>query len=129
MPSQTDIFIKQITLIAKEEKRPPLGIPEKGERNIGFASVSLRLENTQEEKVIILIKSIEIRNIIDGKPQDFNWSTQEISLKPLENAEVMFDLTNKTGYIGQDKVKAIVVYEIGDKVHSIESEAVEVKKR
>ncbi|MCU0536774.1 MAG: hypothetical protein MUD14_23035 [Hydrococcus sp. Prado102] len=129
MSSQTDTFIKQITLVAKEEKRPALGIPQKSERDIGFASVFLRLENSKEEKVNLLIKTIEIRHLTDAKSLNFNWSIQEISLKPLENSEVVFDLTNKTGYIGQDKVKAFVTYQIGEQVHSVESEAVEVKRR
>jgi hypothetical protein len=38
MSSQTDTYIERITLIAREEKRVPLGIPQNNERNIGFAS-------------------------------------------------------------------------------------------
>jgi hypothetical protein len=129
MTSETDNFIKNVTLIAREEKRPPLGIPQNPNRDIGFASIFLRIENPTEENANILIINIEIRNAFDERLQSFSQSPQEISLKPLENSEMVFNLTNKTGYSGQEKVKAVVTYQVGKKVNLIESEAVEVSRR
>jgi hypothetical protein len=119
-----DNLIQNVTLVPKVERIPPLGVPQNRDRDIGFASVFVRLENPQEANATVMIKSIEIRSATNGQLQDFNQPPQTIELKPLENSEIVFHLTNKTGYIGLDKVKAIVTYQIGDRVVSIESEAV-----
>ncbi|BAY26377.1 hypothetical protein NIES2100_61920 [Calothrix sp. NIES-2100] len=119
-------LLKKVTLIAKEQKLPPLGVPIDPQRNIGFASVLIRLENPQETPVTVTITKIEIRNSSDGQLQDFTQTPQVIELKPLENSELAFQLTNKNGYVGKDKVKAIVSYEIENQSRAIASEAVEV---
>jgi hypothetical protein len=41
---------------------------------------------------------------------------------------VVLQLTNKIGYIGSDKVKAIVTYKIAENISIIESEPVEVSR-
>ncbi|MCF2149338.1 hypothetical protein IQ276_023485 [Desmonostoc muscorum LEGE 12446] len=119
-------LVKKVTLIAREENLPPLGVPVDPQRNIGFASVFVRLENPQETPVTVTITKVEIRNLSDGKLQDFQQTPQKIELKPLENSELAFQLTNKRGYAGKDKVKAIVTYQIEDQSSIIESDAVEV---
>jgi hypothetical protein len=123
--NNTDL-LKKVTLIAREQKLPPLGVPADPQRNIGFASVLIRLENPQETPVTVTITKIEIRNSSDGQLQDFTQTPRVIELKPLENSELAFQLTNKNGYIGKDKVKAIVSYEIENQSRAIASEAVEV---
>lgn len=121
-------LVKKVTLIAREQNLPPLGVPVDPQRNIGFASVFLRLENPQATPITVTITKVEIRNLSDGKLQDFQQLPQEIKLKPLENSEVVFQLANKTGYIGKDKVKVVVSYKIGEKMSIIESESVEVSR-
>jgi hypothetical protein len=71
---------------------------------------------------------VEIRSLSNGELQNFQQSLQEIQLKPLENSEVVLQLINKSGYAAKDKVKAIVTYQIGDKISIIESEPVEVSR-
>jgi hypothetical protein len=129
MSDQTVVSIKSIRLLVREERISPPGIPPQANRDIGFASVFIHLENHCEENVTFVIQKIEIRNVSDGRLQAFSQPPQEIQLKPLEISEVVFHLTNKTGYSGQDKVKAIVTYQIGDRVNVIESEPVEVNRR
>lgn len=74
------------------------------------------------------VNRVEIRNVSDDTLQPFSQPPQEIYLKPLENSKISFDLTNKTGYIGRDRVKAVVTYQIGDRLNVIESEPVEVDR-
>jgi len=119
-------LVKKVTLVAREENLPPLGVPIDPQRNIGFASVFLRLENPQLTPVTVTVTKVEIRNLSNEELQSFQHSPQEIQLKPLENSEVVLQLTNKSGYIGRDQVKAIVTYEIAEKTSIIESTAVEV---
>jgi hypothetical protein len=121
--------VKIIQLIPKQENKPPLGVPQKDARDVGFATVILGLENPQETEVAIAIQKIEIRNVSDEKLQDFNLNKlpQTIKLKPLENSQIAFHLSNQTGYQGSDRVRAVVTYQIDDSVISIESEPVEVK--
>ncbi|WP_334949428.1 hypothetical protein [Nostoc sp.] len=119
-------LIKKVTLIARQENLPPLGIPHNPQRNIGFASVFIRLENPQTNSVTIKISQVEIRNLLDGKLQNFQFQYKEIELKPLENSEIVVELTNKSGYTGHDRVKAVVTYHIENQSKTIESEAVAV---
>ena len=121
-------LVKKVTLIAREENLPPLGVPIDPQRNIGFASVFLGLENPQLTPVTVTVTKVEIRSLSSGKLQNFQHSTQEIKLKPLENSQVVLQLTNKIGYIGSDKVKAIVTYNIAENISIIESEPVEVSR-
>lgn len=93
-----------------------------------FASVFLRIENTKKENAHLVMQSIEIRNATDGRVQMANQNPQEIRLKPLEKYENVFRLTNKTGYSGRDRVKAVISYKIKDRVHIIESSPVEVDR-
>ena len=120
------VLVKKVTLIAREQNLPPLGVPVDPQRNIGFASVLIRLENPQITPTTVTITKVEIRNLSDGKLQDFQQISQEIQLKPLENSEVVLQLANKSGYAGEDKIKAIVTYKIENQSSILESEAVEV---
>lgn len=129
MPSVTGISIKSVTLTAREENRPPVGVPPNQKRDIGFASVFLRIENSREENATLLIERIEIRNVSDDSIQIASQFPQSIRLQPLENSENAFYLTNKIGYSGQDKVKAVITYEVGTQVHVIESDPVDVERR
>ncbi|MGB3421982.1 MAG: hypothetical protein WBA52_16405 [Dolichospermum sp.] len=121
-------LVKKVILIAREENLPPLGVPIDPQRNIGFASVFLRLENPQLTPVTVTVTKVEIRNLSNEELQSFQHSPQEIQLKPLENSEVVLQLTNKSGYIGRDQVKAIVTYKIAEETNIIESEPVEVSR-
>ncbi|MFM6200094.1 MAG: hypothetical protein ACKPE1_13300, partial [Dolichospermum sp.] len=78
--------------------------------------------------VTVRVTKVEIRNLSNEELQSFQHSPQEIQLKPLENSEVVLQLTNKSGYIGSDKVKAIVTYKIAEETNIIESEPVEVSR-
>lgn len=126
MPSIRNVAIRSITLQAREEIQPPVGIPPRPNRDIGFATVFLRVENPKQEDATLIVKSVEIRNVSDGARQDFSQPAQAINLRPLENSELAFHLTNKTGYSGQDRVKAVVTYEVGEQLLVIESDPVEV---
>lgn len=124
--TNTVSLVKKVTLLAREETVPPLGVTVDPQRNIGFASVFLRLENPQASPITVTITKVEIRNISDNQLQDFHQLPQEIHLKPLENSEIVFNLTNKHGYIGKDQVKAVVTYQVADQTSMIESDTVEI---
>ena len=118
----------KVSLLSRENKLPPVGIPNQSNRDIGFATVFLSLENHQEKNQTVTIKNIEIRNASDLQLQSFSFETRQIELKPLENSVIDIHLANKIGYVGEDPVKAIVTYQIGSQVNVIESEAVEVEQ-
>lgn len=120
--------VKNVTLLAREEKSPPPGKAPTSNRAIGLASVFIRLENTQEKDINLIIKSIQIQSVADGSVQVASQSPQEVRLRPLENSENVFHLTNKTGYSGQGQVKAVITYQLEDQVAVIESSPVEVKR-
>lgn len=126
--TSSNLEIKIVTLLAREEKSPPPGKAPTSNRDIGFASVFIRLENTQEKDTNLIIKSIKIQSVADGSLQMASQYPQEIRLKPLENSENAFHLTNKTGYSRQGQVKAVITYQLGDQVSVIESSPVEVER-
>ncbi|MUG96599.1 hypothetical protein F7734_31390 [Scytonema sp. UIC 10036] len=126
-PNQ-NIEIQSVTLLAKEQKNSPIGQPPTSNRDIGFASVFFRLSNTVEKDSKITILSIKIVNVKDEQLQDFAYSQKEITLRPLQNSEIPFYLTNKTGYLGSDKVKAVITYQIGNQIRFVESEPVTVER-
>ena len=121
------VMIK-VSLLSQENKLPPLGIPPQPNRDIGFATVFVSLENHQMKNQTVIIKKIEVRNVSDRKLQSFSFQPKRIELKPLENSVIDIHLTNKIGYSGKDRVKAIITYQIGEEVNKIESEAVEVDR-
>jgi hypothetical protein len=114
--------------IATEENLQPLGINTQRDRDIGFASVFIRLENNINSNQVVTIQNLEVVNVNDGKLQPFDFRPQQIHLNPLEYATLDLHLTNKTGYVGQDKVKAIVTYQIGDQVNIAESAPVAIDR-
>jgi hypothetical protein len=126
MSELVKVIISQ--LIAREEIRPPLGISPQPNRDIGFASIFVNLENHQDINQSVTIQKIEIRNIGDNRLQFFTFESRRIELKPLENSVIDIQLTNKTGYVGQGKVKAIVTYQVGNQVEKIESEVVDIDR-
>jgi hypothetical protein len=129
MSSTQGIVVKTVNLISTEEKKPPIGTTVKPNRDIGFASVFLSLENQNLADANFVIKSIEIRNVSDNSLQNFQSICETVKLKPLENSTVAFNLTNKTGYKTNGKVKAIIKYQLGSQIKKVESPAVEVDKK
>ncbi|AFY31974.1 hypothetical protein [Calothrix sp. PCC 7507] len=123
-----DIQVVKITLLAREEKMPPIGELAHPNRDIGFASVFIRLTNLKESDSKITIQNIKIVNVNNGTSQNFSFSPKKIVLHPLENSEQVFHLKNKTGYSGKEPVKAIVIYEIGNLVSQIDSDLTEVDR-
>ena len=121
------IMIK-VSLLAREEKLPSIGIRPDANRDIGFATVLLTLENHQEKHQTIIIQNIEIYSIADNQLQPFAFTSKQIDLRPLENAMIDMHLTNKTGYLGQERVKAVVTYKIGDRLDKVESESADIER-
>ncbi|PZV12674.1 MAG: hypothetical protein DCF22_11960 [Leptolyngbya sp.] len=122
------LYIRQVTLHAREEKRPPIGSLPKPNRNIGFASVFLKIENPQAVEADLTIQNIEIQTIQDRKTQPFVYKSQMFHLHPLENAEQAIHLTNQVGFTNEETIRAIVTLQINGKTQVIESDAVEVQR-
>ncbi len=112
-----------VTLLAKQEKRPPFGI-QLPNRDIGFATVFIRSENFQSVSDTLVIRIIEVRNE-EQKLLFISLPSQEIYLRPHERSEDVFHLTNKTGYKGKT-FYAFVVYEAEQQIYFIQSPAVKV---
>ncbi|WP_017653410.1 hypothetical protein [Fortiea contorta] len=128
IPESANIKVVKVTLLAREEKTPPMGEPLNPHRDIGFASVFIRLTNLQASDAKITIKNIKIVNSFSGKLQEFNFSPQKIILHPLENSEQVFHLKNKTGYSTTAPMQAIVTYQIGNLISESKSAVTEVMR-
>ncbi|PZV11510.1 MAG: hypothetical protein DCF22_14390 [Leptolyngbya sp.] len=128
MTTKTGALIKSISLMAREERSLPSGLKPTRDRDIGFATVFVELENTQETDTKVMIQSIQIRNVITGAIQLESQKTQAIHLHPLEISANQFQLTNKSGYSRFGKVKAVITYQIDNQKSTIESAPVEVEQ-
>jgi hypothetical protein len=126
--ASTSVQMKIISLSVREERRLPSGATPDPNRDIGFASVLIRLENSQEKTQIIVLDKIEIKGVLNPVVYCINNDPQTIYLQPLENSDMVFHLTNKTGYIAQDRVKAFIYYRINTQKGILESQSVEVDR-
>ncbi|MFZ4641322.1 MAG: hypothetical protein ACOYMP_13095 [Nodosilinea sp.] len=125
----TQAVITKVTLLPREEKLPAIGVSPASNRDIGFATVFLSLENHHEQKQTITIQKIEIQSGSGRQVQPFAFEARQIELKPLENSVIDVHLTNKTGYLGGEAVKAVVTYQVGNQVQMMGSEVVDVDRR
>lgn len=92
---------------------------------VGHAVVRLRLENLTSNKVNFSIRKIEIRQ----SNNDMILISQEVepfNLYGLQILERGFHLTNRQGFRGSQKVKAVVTYQLGGKSYSAESPVSEI---
>lgn len=126
MSVEQGIIVRSVELLAREERNPPKGIAPRPDRDIGFATVFLRLENPHRERISLTICRIEIRNVFDHRVQLLSQPLQEMVLGSLENGKFPFYLTNKTGFVGDDRVEAAVTYQGGNKMQVVVSDPVEV---
>ena len=129
MMTKTDIAVKSISLTAREERKLPSGLKPSRDRDIGFASVVVEFENTSTEKsAIVRIQRIEVRNALLGNIQLSSQAPTQIALRPMEISAHQVELTNKTGYSGFGKVKAIITYQVGNNTRKIESQTVDIQR-
>lgn len=120
-------WMLRVTLLAREERNPPDGLPPRVDRPIGLASVFLYFENPGLEDVTIVLETIEIQTV-DGQPQPFEFSSTDIHLRPLEHSELLFHLSNTVGYVGHGPVQAIATYRVGDRQYHLTSDPVEIQE-
>jgi hypothetical protein len=122
------ITVKDIHIVAREQRKTPIGKPSQSNRDIGFATVFLTIENLKQKPARLVVQKIQIRdaeNVI--VPMDAR-TPQEIILKPLEQSITDFHLTNKIGYSTHYPVKAVVTYQFDQQTHTIESNLVEIER-
>jgi hypothetical protein len=122
------ITVKDIHLDVREERKAPIGRPSQSNRDIGFATVFLTIENLKQESARLVVQKIQIRDAENmAVPMDAR-TPQEIILKPLEQSINDFHLTNKIGYSTHYPVKAVVTYQFDQQTHTIESNLVEIER-
>lgn len=128
MMTKNNVVIKNVSLMAREEKSQPAGVKPDRDREIGFASIFFELENKLPQATTVTIQTIEVRDAFTGFVQLKTAQPQTIQLKPLEIFASNVQLTNKTGFGGFGKVKAKVTVQIGDRTETIESLPVNIEK-
>lgn len=124
MSFTTDVIVKQITLQVREEKFSPDGAAPKADRDVGFADVFLSVENLKQEQVNIVVKQIQILDAATNRVQLTTHHPIKVQLHSLESSVNDFHLTNKTGFKGVKTLKAVVIYQVGDRTQTVESEVV-----
>ena len=126
MLNSKGVYLRVSQFIARDDKLLPTGMLPQCDRVIGRATVFISIENHQEKNQTVSIQNIEIRSFSKNLVQSFDFEPKHVELKSLENLVINFHLTNKTGYVGQGQVKAIVTYQIGNQFNEIESGFVEI---
>lgn len=126
MTTQTGIQIKKVNLMAWEEKSTPPGTKPSRDREIGFASVVIELENTSQHLVPVTIQQVQVRNWFGV--QLSTRQPETLAIKPLERMDYPVRLTNQTGFTGFGQVRAIVTLTINDETQVVESDAIAVQR-
>lgn len=122
--------IQTVKLLARDESqnRKTGRISNDDNRPIGFADLFLELSNTEASVVTLRIQRIDIQDEQTGSVLITTPTVQEIILQPLERGEYDVHLTNQAGYVDHRTVKAIVNYQAGDRLHTVESSSVTVQR-
>jgi hypothetical protein len=126
MASTPAVIFRNVSLLAWQELLPPDGVAPEKNRDIGFASVFVDLENAGQNDVQVIIEAIEIQSS-SGKLIMSDRTSREIYLRSLENSEIIFQLSNEAGYPEGVMVKAVVHYQIGEEARVFQSDFVEVR--
>jgi uncharacterized protein YcfL len=123
------IRLNNITVFAHEEaSKPPAKLKTSSRHSVGFASVFLNVENLKQADTSLVIKQIQIQTVADGKVQMAIQPQEKISLSSFQNDEYVYHLSNQAGYPDQHRVKAVVVYHIGDQTETVESDPIEIQR-
>ncbi len=119
MTPSTDLHLYPITLKVREEQRLPAGAPPQRDRDIGFATVFLQLENRQDSNQTITIDQIQIQDMTTGQIYMTTPQAQTINLRPLEHSAQDFHLTNRIGFAGPGPVRAVISYSLAGRQESL----------
>lgn len=122
------VRINNIILLAKEEKRLIPGGDPSPNRDVGFATVLVQLENLTEQETRLTVKQIQILSTAGGQQQMVSPISEEIRLQPLEQSESDFYLSNRTGYSTEGPVKAIVTFQAGEQTYTADSLPIDVRR-
>ena len=128
MVSTEGLVIRAVTLQARDERILPPGTAAEGDRDIGFATVFMDIENHQESTIELTLEAIDIRNTANGEIQLATDMPQQVILRPLEYAKHAFQLTNTSGYSHHHEVKAVIHYRVNEQSGILESAPVEVDR-
>lgn len=127
-----------ITLLeAYQDNTLPPGVPQS--YPLGHAVVRLRVENQTDSHVNFDVKKIEVYQAPNNgalasqgnrripQPKLLMGKTLQLwSLNGLQIVEQGFHLTNRQGFTGSKRVKAIVTYQFNNKLYTSESAAIDV---
>jgi hypothetical protein len=119
-----------ISLIAREDTLPTLGIPPSPNPDLAFATVFVKLTNQRETHQIVTLQALEIRSEPEQQLEPFAFTPQTVELKPLEHAVLDIHLRKQTVFLAQDRVKAVVRYQVRPGLTlTVASEAVAIERR
>ncbi|MFN9644156.1 MAG: hypothetical protein ACK6BG_03285 [Cyanobacteriota bacterium] len=120
----------QVSILAREETLPPLGLPPDPQRDRAFATVFLRLENPRAIRQTLTLEAIDIRSEPERQPEPFAFEPRVLALQPLEHAVIDIHLSKPTPFRAKDRLRATVRYRLGDQPEAmVASDAVAIERR
>ncbi|MEB3355759.1 MAG: hypothetical protein VKK04_03370 [Synechococcales bacterium] len=122
--------IAEVSLIARVEPLPPLGVEAPVDHPTGFADIFLVVENPGNQNAQIVVRRVAIlsdRHQEIPFPEADSELPRAIALKPMENAVIDLHRSSTGGYGQTTMVRASVVYEVEGIAYQIESPRVEVR--
>ncbi len=105
------LLLKNCKVTARTEMQPPVGSINAEKRPLGFATIFLDLENTQNVAQQVTIDHIEVQDD-RGRVQWAQMQPQVMTIQPLEYRANDFHL-KQSGSLSRGKVKAVVYYQMG----------------
>jgi hypothetical protein len=119
-----------VSLAAREDTLPPLGIPPKPDRDVAYATVFVKLANQRDTHQSVTLQALVIRSEPEQQHEPFAFTPRTVELKPLEHVLVDIHLRKPTVFLAKERVRAIVRFQVGrESVATVVSEAVAIERR
>ncbi|MFN9623413.1 MAG: hypothetical protein ACK587_11375 [Cyanobacteriota bacterium] len=119
-----------VSLAAREDTLPPLGIPPSPDPDLAYVTVFVQLANPGETRQIVSLQALEIRSEPEQQLEPFAFTPQTVELKPLEHAVLDIHLRKPSLFLAKGRVKALLRYQVGlEPVLTVASDAVAIERR
>ncbi|MGF1495267.1 MAG: hypothetical protein ACFB8W_00365 [Elainellaceae cyanobacterium] len=129
-PPANSPHISQVSLIAREEPLPPLGVETPTDYPVGYADIFLTIENPRNQEAQIVLQQVTLLSdrgqVLPFTEENHNLP-RAIPLGPMENAIIDLHRSSLTGYSQTATVRAIVTYEVDGVTYRIESSGAAIR--
>jgi len=109
-----------LTLVAQESRIPALGQRDHSEGSMGFAAVTLHVENPFDSEYQLTLQSLEIISLSTQRVLFRQTNSQTLTLMPSDKEVLNVQLMNQVGFPETQHVRAIASYQLTSDTSTME---------